>query len=140
MGARAPAARRARGRHRVSARPDAETLLEVAERAARAAAAVLIEQLGRRGPDAVETKSTPTDLVSAADIAAEAAIRAVLRDERPGDAIVGEEGAATAGETGLRWIVDPLDGTVNYLFGIPQWSVSIACDGRRRSGPRPRAR
>ena len=129
MGSRASAARRARGGPRVSDGPDAQTLLKVAERAARAAAAVLAEQAGLRGPDAVQTKSTLTDLVSAADIKAEAAIRAVLKEERPGDAIVGEEGTATAGETGLRWVVDPLDGTVNYLFGIPQYSVSVACDG-----------
>jgi len=129
VGSRAPAARRARGGSRVSDAPSADTLLQVAERAARAAAAVLAEQAGLRGPDAVQTKSTLTDLVSAADIKAEAAIRAVLKEERPGDAIVGEEAAATAGDTGLRWVVDPLDGTVNYLFGIPQYSVSVACDG-----------
>ncbi len=113
----------------MTGQPDPETLLQVAERAARAAAAVLVEHLGRRGPQTVATKSTPTDLVSAADIEAEAAIRAVLLRERPGDAVLGEEGEATAGETGLLWVVDPLDGTVNYLFGIPQWSVSVACEG-----------
>ena len=129
MGPGPPAARRAGGGPRVSGAPSADTLLQVAERAARAAAAVLAEHDGLRGPDAVQTKSTLTDLVSVADIKAEAAIRAVLHEERPGDAIVGEEGDATAGDTGLRWIVDPLDGTVNYLFGIPQYSVSVACDG-----------
>jgi myo-inositol-1(or 4)-monophosphatase len=113
----------------VTDHPGAEALLQTAERAARAAAAVLVEHLGRRTPETVSTKSTPTDLVSAADIEAEAAIREVLLRERPGDAILGEEGDDQAGETGLRWIVDPLDGTVNYLFGIPQWSVSVACEG-----------
>ncbi len=105
-------------------------LLEVAERAARAAADVLVAHLGDRGPGAVSTKSSPTDLVSEADLAAERAIRAVLERERPDDAILGEEGVDKPGVSGLRWIVDPLDGTVNYLFGIPQWCVSIACESR----------
>lgn len=108
--------------------PDAETLLGIAERAARAAAAVLLEQRG--AAVGVETKSTPTDLVSAADVEAERAIRDILLRERPGDGILGEEGLTKDGETGLRWVVDPLDGTVNYLFGIPQWCVSVACEGR----------
>ncbi len=105
-------------------------LLEVAERAARAAAQVLMEHLDERGPGTVSTKSSPTDLVSEADIAAERAIREVLERERPDDAILGEEGDDKPGQSGLRWIVDPLDGTVNYLFGIPQWCVSVACEGR----------
>src|SRR4051812_13702121 len=107
--------------HLGSGAVDDAQLLQVAERAARAAAAVLVEHRGRRGPGAVSTKSSPTDLVSEADVAAEAAIREVLAAERPDDAILGEEGADTPGTSGLRWIVDPLDGTVNYLFGIPQW-------------------
>ncbi len=109
--------------------PGAE-LLEVAEEAARAAAAVLADHKQRRDPGAVSTKSSPTDLVSAADVAAEQAIREVLARRRPGDAIVGEEGEDKGGESGLRWIVDPLDGTINYLFDLPQWCVSIACEGR----------
>ena len=108
---------------------DAE-LLDVAERAARAAADVLVDHLGRRGAGAVTTKSSPTDLVSEADVAAERAIRDVLARERPDDAILGEEGEDRPGTSGLRWVVDPLDGTVNYLFGIPQWCVSVACEGR----------
>lgn len=113
----------------MTAHPDADTLLEVAERAARAAAAVLLEHRGLRTPDAVQTKSTPTDLVSVADVEAERAIRDVLLRLRPGDGLLGEEGLAKEGETGLRWVVDPLDGTVNYLFDIPQWCVSVACEG-----------
>jgi myo-inositol-1(or 4)-monophosphatase len=110
--------------------PADAALLEVAEAAARAAAAVLVEYAGRRGPGAISAKSTPTDLVSEADVAAERAIRHVLLEHRPGDAVLGEEGEDKAGETGLRWIVDPLDGTINYLFGLPQWCVSVACEGR----------
>ena len=104
---------------------DAE-LLDVAVEAARAAAEELLKRFGQR--DGVRAKSTPTDLVSDADLAAESAIRAVLAERRPGDAILGEEGGASgAGE--LRWVVDPLDGTVNFLFGIPMFGVSVACEG-----------
>ena len=113
--------------------PDSEReLLAVANAAASAAAGELRawfgEDLGR-----VRSKSTPTDPVSAADLAAEAAIRAVLARERPADAILGEEGgatdaAATGGSGGLRWVVDPLDGTVNFIYGIPTFAVSVACE------------
>jgi myo-inositol-1(or 4)-monophosphatase len=109
-------------------------LLDIAERAARAAAAVLLEHEGRREPGTISTKSSPTDLVSEADVAAERAIRAVLDRERPDDAIMGEEGEDKPGESGVRWVVDPLDGTVNYLFGIPQWCVSVASEGAARVG------
>jgi len=108
-----------------------EDLLAVAVEAARAAAAVLVDRYDAAGgPSGVAAKSTPTDLVSDADRAAEEAIRAVLRRHRPDDAILGEEGDDVAGTSGLRWAVDPLDGTVNYLFGLPQWCVSVACEGR----------
>jgi myo-inositol-1(or 4)-monophosphatase len=108
-----------------------DDLLAVAVEAARAAAAVLVERYeAAGGPRDLQTKSTPTDLVSAADLDAERAIRDVLARRRPGDAILGEEGDEIAGTTGLRWVVDPLDGTVNYLFGLPQWCVSVACEGR----------
>jgi myo-inositol-1(or 4)-monophosphatase len=107
-------------------------LLAVANAAADAAAAVLVDRYeAAGGPVGLATKSSATDLVSEADLAAEAAIRAVLAERRPEDGILGEEGTGdAAGTTGLRWIVDPLDGTVNYLFGLPQWCVSVACDGR----------
>jgi myo-inositol-1(or 4)-monophosphatase len=80
----------------------------------------------------VASKSTPTDLVSEADLASQQAIREILAERRPEDGFVGEEEGDqhAGGETGLDWVVDPLDGTVNFLFGIPQWSVSVAvCDG-----------
>lgn len=102
-------------------------LLAVAEEAARAAGDVLTSRFGRER--ALATKSSPTDVVSEADHAAEDAIRAVLARHVPDDAIVGEEGEDVAGTTGRRWIVDPLDGTVNFLFGVPQWCVSVACEG-----------
>jgi myo-inositol-1(or 4)-monophosphatase len=112
----------------VSAVADAE-LLDLAVEAARGAGALLLERY-RRGARGVATKSSPTDPVSEADLAAERAIRELLRARRPDDAIVGEEGDDLPGSSGLRWVVDPLDGTVNYLFGLPQWAVSIACEGR----------
>jgi len=76
----------------------------------------------------ISAKSTPTDLVSEADVATERLIRARIERARPDDAILGEEGDDRPGTSGLRWVVDPLDGTVNFLFGIPQWCVSIACE------------
>jgi myo-inositol-1(or 4)-monophosphatase len=76
----------------------------------------------------ITAKSTPTDLVSEADVATERMIRARLEAARPDDAILGEEGDDRSGTSGLRWVVDPLDGTVNFLFGLPQWCVSVACE------------
>jgi myo-inositol-1(or 4)-monophosphatase len=109
---------------------DTAGLLEVAERAARAAGAILLERF-TAGADAIGevfVKSTETDLVSEADLAAERAIRAVLAEACPDDAVMGEEGDDTPGTTGRRWIVDPLDGTINYLYGLPTWCVSLACE------------
>ncbi len=103
-----------------------QELLEIAVEAATAAAAELRTRFGERAAG-VRAKSTPTDLVSDADLAAESAIRAVIASRRPDDAIIGEEGGET-GEGELRWVVDPLDGTVNFLFGIPQFAVSVACE------------
>jgi myo-inositol-1(or 4)-monophosphatase len=76
----------------------------------------------------VTAKSSPTDLVSEADHAAERLIRERLRSTRPDDGVLGEEGGDRAGSSGVRWVVDPLDGTINFLFDIPQWAVSIACE------------
>jgi myo-inositol-1(or 4)-monophosphatase len=102
-------------------------LRALAESVAREAGVQLLEAFG--GPAVrVEAKSTPTDLVSAADEAAEALIRSRLEAARPGDGFLGEEGGDAEGTSGLRWVVDPLDGTVNFLFGIPQWAVSVAVE------------
>ena len=98
----------------------------IAAEAARAAGELLLERFVAGGERAVASKSTPTDVVSEADYAAERAIRELLAARRPGDAILGEEGGETQVGEGLRWIVDPLDGTVNFLFGVPQWCVSVA--------------
>jgi myo-inositol-1(or 4)-monophosphatase len=106
--------------------PEHQELLEVALEAARAAAVELLPRFGDRAVG-VRSKSTPTDLVSDADLAAEAAIREVIGKRRPDDAIIGEE-EGESGQGELRWVVDPLDGTVNFLFGIPQFAVSVACE------------
>jgi myo-inositol-1(or 4)-monophosphatase len=101
-------------------------LLAVAIEAADAAATELRPRFGHRQAG-VRSKSSPTDLVSDADVSAESAIRSVLARRRPGDAILGEEGGAT-GDGDLRWVVDPLDGTINFLYGIPAFAVSVACE------------
>jgi len=109
-----------------------EALLAVAVEAARMAGGLLAERARRGTERGVSSKSTPTDLVSEADLASERAIRELLAARRPRDGFVGEEqGAAAAGESGLSWVVDPLDGTVNFLFGIPQWCVSVAARDER---------
>ncbi|MBV9337113.1 MAG: inositol monophosphatase [Solirubrobacterales bacterium] len=101
-------------------------LLAVAREAAEAGSAELRRRFGKRARG-VRTKSTPTDLVSDADLAAEHAIRTVLAERRAGDSILAEEGGESEGGE-VRWVVDPLDGTINYLFGIPAFAVSIACE------------
>ena len=101
-------------------------LLDLAAAVAREAGAGLREAFG--SVLAISSKSTPTDLVSEADVATETLIRERLIAARPDDAIMGEEGLDRPGTSGLRWVVDPLDGTVNFLYGIPQWCVSIAVE------------
>jgi len=104
-----------------------DELLTLALDAAQQAAEILRSGFGHAVAD-VGTKSSPTDMVSAMDRAAEARISQVLAEHRPFDAVTGEEGTATAGTSGVRWVVDPLDGTTNYLMGIPAYSVSIAVE------------
>jgi myo-inositol-1(or 4)-monophosphatase len=102
-------------------------LATVALTAARAATAVLVNP--RTGtPGGVETKTSATDMVSDVDREAEAAVSEVLARLRPEDAVLGEEGTTRDGTTAVRWVVDPLDGTTNFLFGIPQFSVSVAAE------------
>jgi myo-inositol-1(or 4)-monophosphatase len=106
--------------------PEVEALLAVAVEVATAAGALLAERARAGAERQVSSKSTPTDLVSEADLASERAIRELLAQRRPGDGFVGEEGDRVESSTGLSWVVDPLDGTVDFLFGIPQWCVSVA--------------
>jgi myo-inositol-1(or 4)-monophosphatase len=103
-------------------------LVALAEAVARDAGAQLRAAFARVEDLRITTKSTATDLVSEADVAAERLIRERLAAARPDDAVLGEEGGHAEGTSGVRWVVDPLDGTVNFLFGIPQWSVSIAAE------------
>lgn len=76
----------------------------------------------------IETKSSGSDLVSEMDRGAEALIVDLITASRPNDSILGEEGSNRIGSSGVRWIIDPLDGTTNYLFGIPLWGVSIGVE------------
>jgi myo-inositol-1(or 4)-monophosphatase len=101
--------------------------LELAERAARAAGDVLMSYYGRP-PEGLASKSSETDLVSDADREAERAVRNLLGAERPDDGLLAEEGSHTPGSSGRRWLVDPLDGTVNFLYGFPAWAVSVALE------------
>jgi myo-inositol-1(or 4)-monophosphatase len=106
--------------------PPADALLAVAIEAATAAGEMLAERVRAGAEQEISAKSTPTDLVSEADLASERMIRELLAARRPDDGFLGEEGDRTHGTSGLIWVVDPLDGTVNFLFGIPQWCVSVA--------------
>jgi fructose-1,6-bisphosphatase/inositol monophosphatase family enzyme len=101
-------------------------LLDVAWRAARAAGDLLMA--GREQALTVTTKSTLTDVVTQMDTEAEALVVGTILAVRPDDGLLGEEGADRRGSTGVRWIVDPLDGTVNYLYALPSWAVSIAAE------------
>jgi myo-inositol-1(or 4)-monophosphatase len=82
----------------------------------------------------IGSKSSPTDLVTDADRAAERLIVERLRQARPDDAVIAEEGSLHEGASGVRWVIDPLDGTVNFVFGIPHWCVSIGVEGGVRIG------
>ena len=75
-----------------------------------------------------DTKSSDVDVVTQPDRESEALIRRLVLERRPGDAFLGEETGAAAGSSGVRWVVDPIDGTVNYLYGLPEYSVSIAAE------------
>ena len=101
-------------------------LAGLAWQAAHEAAAFLVDER----PDAlvVESKSTPTDAVTVMDRGAEQRIIERLLGARPDDGVLGEEGGERTGTSGVRWIVDPLDGTVNYTYRIPAWGVSIAAE------------
>jgi myo-inositol-1(or 4)-monophosphatase len=101
--------------------------LELAVRAARIAGDVLLGYYGLE-PEGLGSKSSETDMVSDADREAERAIRELLEAERPRDGLLAEEGSSSDAESGRRWIVDPLDGTINFLYGFPAWAVSIALE------------
>ncbi|MFF4707724.1 inositol monophosphatase family protein [Streptomyces sp. NPDC001288] len=102
-------------------------LLRLAQEAAARAGELLRD--GRPADLAVaRTKSSPIDVVTEMDIAAEKLITDLISAHRPDDGFLGEEAASTEGTSGIRWVIDPLDGTVNYLYGLPTWAVSIAAE------------
>lgn len=110
-----------------SATPTSVELRELASRVAHEGANLAREmQLG--GIDVADTKTSVVDVVTEADRAVEELIRARLTAERPDDAILGEEGDDLAGTSGVRWVIDPIDGTVNYLYGLPDCAVSVAAE------------
>jgi len=100
-------------------------LRRLAERVA-AEAADLVRTTSPARVEVAATKSSPVDVVTAMDAASEVLIRRLILEARPDDAILGEEDGHVAGTSGLTWVVDPIDGTVNYLYGIPSYAVSIA--------------
>jgi myo-inositol-1(or 4)-monophosphatase len=105
---------------------EALELLSLAHRLAEEAGRLLLD--GLAAAEILGSKSSPTDMVSTMDRASERHIVEGIRAARPDDAIVGEEGTADAGTSGVRWIIDPLDGTTNYLYAIPAYAVSIAVE------------
>lgn len=113
-----------------------EDLLDLAVAVAREAGRMLVDKRPADGPDVVQTKSSPTDVVTQMDRAAEQLVIERIRAARPDDAFLGEEGGTRAGGSGVRWVIDPIDGTVNYLYDLPDWAVSIAAevDGRAVAG------
>ncbi|MCW2656046.1 MAG: Inositol-phosphate phosphatase [Jatrophihabitans sp.] len=106
--------------------PDPDELEGIAVALAEGAAQVVRDARG----DAVDVsaKSTVTDLVTEIDRRTERWLVAEIARRRPGDAVLGEEGGGRAGSTRVRWVLDPIDGTVNFVLGLPQYAVSVAAE------------
>jgi myo-inositol-1(or 4)-monophosphatase len=119
----------------VSDTQDYDELLALAIATAREAGE-LVASMRALGVDVADTKTSPVDIVTEADRTCEELIRRRVLDARPGDGFVGEEGDDVASTSGVSWIVDPIDGTVNYLYGMPNYAVSIAAavDGKVVAG------
>jgi myo-inositol-1(or 4)-monophosphatase len=117
----------------MTAAPLAQELLRVATLAAHRAGDVLLRQAGVTR--LVGHKSTETDPVTEADLASESVISTLLAQTRPHDGLLGEEGTTRESGTDLRWVVDPLDGTVNLRYGLPHYAVSLACEQRTGATP-----
>jgi myo-inositol-1(or 4)-monophosphatase len=115
---------------------DPGALLELARAAATLAARLVVEERPRGPLEVTATKSSATDIVTVMDQRAERAIVEHISAARPDDGFLGEEGAARTGTSGVTWVVDPIDGTVNYLYEIPAYAVSVAAsvDGRVVAG------
>lgn len=80
----------------------------------------------KSGVSVAATKSSDLDIVTAVDRDTESMIRSLILQSRPNDAVFGEEAGVASGSSGVTWVVDPIDGTVNFLYNVPQWAVSIA--------------
>lgn len=110
----------------VTSRPS--DLLALARTVAHEAAA-LVREARLTGVEVADTKTSSVDVVTATDRASEVLIRDRILAARPDDSFLGEEGGRTTdGSSGIRWIVDPIDGTVNFVYGIPHFAVSIAAE------------
>lgn len=108
-------------------RPDAEELLELAVKVGHRAAEILVDAAGATRTQ-ISSKSSATDMVTEVDRASEALVVRELLAARPDDGILAEEGTSREGTSGIRWVIDPLDGTTNYLYGYGSWAVSIAAE------------
>jgi myo-inositol-1(or 4)-monophosphatase len=106
---------------------DPAALRDLALEVARSAAA-LVRELRSGGVTVADTKSSSVDVVTEADRASEQLIRRLLLEARPDDSVRGEEGDDHVGPSGVSWVVDPIDGTVNYLYGLPEYAVSVAAE------------
>ena len=115
--------------------PAPADLLQLAVAVAREAAELVARGRATAG-EQVDVKSSPVDVVTAVDTASERLIVGRLTAARPEDGVLGEEGASREGTSGVRWVVDPIDGTVNFLYGVPAYAVSIGAevDGVVRAG------
>jgi myo-inositol-1(or 4)-monophosphatase len=107
--------------------PGPDVLAAIAVEVAEEAGALLLEGQDRVRT-VVETKTTATDMVTEMDRASERLVVSALLARRPDDGILGEEGSARAGTSGVRWVIDPLDGTTNYLYGFPSWGVAVGVE------------
>lgn len=109
-------------------RATAEQVVEVAARFVRRRRVEMTAELfSADGGGSVQTKSSPTDPVTVVDTETERLVRDLLAELRPGEPVLGEEGGGSAdGRAPMRWVVDPIDGTVNFLYGIPAYAVSLA--------------
>lgn len=108
---------------------DSDSLLALARDIAHRAGAILMEgrpDAPRLAAVATSTKTSPTDIVTERDIASEKFIVGAIHAARPDDGILGEEGSSFESRSGLTWVIDPIDGTINYMYGSPNWAVSIA--------------
>jgi myo-inositol-1(or 4)-monophosphatase len=104
---------------------DIATLLALAEEAARAAGRLIVQGRPDRAVEVTATKSSATDIVTEMDQASERLLVEHIRAVRPDDGFLGEEGADETGTSGVTWVIDPIDGTVNYLYQLPCYAVSV---------------